>query len=450
MLRQGALRSFGFILLVGILIAGIVHLMSLRMEHGDVYPPYSSFRSDPLGSKVLYEALREVPALETERNFRDIARLRPTEPITFFLAGVSTAAIWEPGELGEFSSLIRSGSRAVITFIPSKSHFEKESTPKPELKKDGPKQTSSEKRYEEAKARAKKEAAESEKKEGGESPEGGGTDGKGPESPSKDEAKSKDEGYEFFSQVASKWGFSFEHLAIGKNGDDKAEVSESAGELKGAAPVSWLSPLYFGTLSPAWRVIYTFRGKPVIIERQMGKGSVVLASDSYFISNEAMLKDRRPRLLSWLIGPSRVVFDEAHLGVHEETGMMQLAKKHGLRGFMAVLALVALLFAWKSVSAFIPPYETSTQKEEVILGRGSEEGLISLLRRAVPPGKLFEKCVAEWRINFERTPKLAARMDETLPLVKGKAPAAAYRQIASALQNPAQPLKAEGGISKNI
>jgi len=56
------------------------------------------------------------------------------------------------------------------------------------------------------------------------------------------------------------------------------------------------------------------RTNAVVIERDFGKGSVVIATDSYFVSNESMEQDRHADLLAWLIGANKnVVFDEAHL-----------------------------------------------------------------------------------------------------------------------------------------
>ena len=43
-----------------IFVYGIVHLFILRFERGNMYPPYSSYRTDPLGSKIYYEALHNL------------------------------------------------------------------------------------------------------------------------------------------------------------------------------------------------------------------------------------------------------------------------------------------------------------------------------------------------------------------------------------------------------
>ena len=38
-------------------VLGVIYLFLLRFEAGDVYPPYSSLRADPLGTMAWYESL---------------------------------------------------------------------------------------------------------------------------------------------------------------------------------------------------------------------------------------------------------------------------------------------------------------------------------------------------------------------------------------------------------
>ena len=56
---------------------GLYEMLAARMDEGDAFPPYSSFRADPLGSKALYTALRQLPGepIAVERHFRVLDRL---------------------------------------------------------------------------------------------------------------------------------------------------------------------------------------------------------------------------------------------------------------------------------------------------------------------------------------------------------------------------------------
>ena len=50
-------------------------MFDLRFSTGEVYPYYSTLRSDPLGTKALYYSLQELPGLRVERNVRPLRYL---------------------------------------------------------------------------------------------------------------------------------------------------------------------------------------------------------------------------------------------------------------------------------------------------------------------------------------------------------------------------------------
>src|SRR5436309_2954544 len=82
--------------------------------------------------------------------------------------------------------------------------------------------------------------------------------------------------------------------------------------------IPWHSALHFKDSNATWKTVYEAAGFPVVIERTMGEGTIVLAADSYLLSNEAMRRDRHPEFLAWLVGANRrIVFDETHFGVKE-------------------------------------------------------------------------------------------------------------------------------------
>src|SRR4051794_19240725 len=105
-----ALLAIGLVVL---LAAGITQLFSLRQQTGDVYPPYSTLRADPMGAKAFSEALAEMPGLHIERSFREPPRGQDA-PATIFVAGVTKRHLSD--ERGTFLPRIAHGSRAVFTF----------------------------------------------------------------------------------------------------------------------------------------------------------------------------------------------------------------------------------------------------------------------------------------------------------------------------------------------
>ena len=100
--------------------AGVAHLFILRFETGDVYPAYSSLRSDPLGTRALYESLENIDRVAVRRNF-DLLKSLTYEPrTTFFYIGTSVGDFDSvPNEMLEvFDRLTQSGGRLVLSFLP--------------------------------------------------------------------------------------------------------------------------------------------------------------------------------------------------------------------------------------------------------------------------------------------------------------------------------------------
>src|SRR5438105_3779371 len=48
---------------------GLLQLFKLRFDTGEVYPEYSSLRSDPLGTMAFCESLERMPGISVRRDF---------------------------------------------------------------------------------------------------------------------------------------------------------------------------------------------------------------------------------------------------------------------------------------------------------------------------------------------------------------------------------------------
>jgi hypothetical protein len=143
-------------------------------------------------------------------------------------------------------------------------------------------------------------------------------------------------------------------------------------------------------------VIYRVREQPVLIERDWEGGTVVLATDTWFASNEGVREARPSALLSWLVGSrEQVVFDEAHLNVERRPGVAQLIREYRLHGVVIGLVVLALLFIWRNSQSLLPPRESATKQADD--GRDSTTGLINLLKRSISKKELLAHCYAEWQ-----------------------------------------------------
>jgi hypothetical protein len=169
----------------------------------------------------------------------------------------------------------------------------------------------------------------------------------------------------------------------------------------------------------------------------------VIATDSYFVSNEAMLFDRHADLLAFFIGPNRnIIFDEAHLGVTESPGIATLLRRYRLHWVIASLVLVAILFIWK-MSIPLMPARVAEQDRNYIAGKDTGSGIVNLLRRGIPAGNLLETCFNEWKKSAAQTGGYspariaqaeAAFRSQTSGAAKDADVVDAYRTISRALQ----------------
>ncbi len=366
-------KYFPLILLLGCAAAltfGLVRLFQLRFEVGDVYPEYSTLRSDPLGAMALYESLGQVSGLSTRRDFTTQNRL-PEESYTVYLQLAASEYDWDwvPADLShELEAFLARGNRLVITFFP---------------------QTSAYRPYEtdEAETNSMKSARST------------ATDEKPtPDKPAKKRKIRKMRDEDRGVDLAERWGFGMNFIKLTQTNNVYEPVRvENKTELPLPLIMEWHSGTVFTNLDNDWRVIYARGARAVLIERHFGKGSVVMATDSYFVSNEAMEKDRHADLLAWLVGANKnVVFDEAHFGVVETSGVVMLMRKYRLHGLAAGLLLLAGLFIWKNASSLVPPL-AEPEQQGCIAGKDSAAGFVNLLRRNIAPRDLMPVCFAEWK-----------------------------------------------------
>jgi hypothetical protein len=198
------------------------------------------------------------------------------------------------------------------------------------------------------------------------------------------------------------------------------------------ARLSWHTIMAFAKLAPEWRILYTHQDKPVLIERQFGKGTIVLATDSYFVTNEAMLKERHTTLLTWLTGGAHsVIFDERHLGVGEQPGLASLLRRYRLQGLFAGLLLVAALYVWRQCLAPFPPppeEDADLRFPQAAAGRGTASALVNLLRRSVAVADLPATCFAEWRSSRKAKHKRSQNKELEMKAVLADYAAAPPRQ----------------------
>lgn len=343
MLSGRRFSQLAAVLLLAGFCFGLVRLLQLRFSVGDVFPPYSSLRADPLGAKVFYESLGALPAFTTVRNERKLDHLGRGEGTVLFLLG-SKGVDFSKKEWDRLDHFLQTGGRLVLTFFPS---------------------------YE-APPRQKAAAATP-------TPSPSAT----PE-PTPKRVSLKD--------VLLQW-----EVETGTDRNDEDILATSQSSLPLEKELSWHSGIFFRPKSDAWRAIYQCERGPVVLERALGAGSIVLASDSYFVSNEALLVERAPALLAWLVGSARhIIFDESHLNIRERPGVATLLRRHGLGGFAAGFLILVVLWLWRNTTFTLAPRTSARRADEIVSGRDSFSGFVHLLRRGPAPKELLRVCLDEW------------------------------------------------------
>jgi len=397
---KGKLLVIAFIAVVLFSAFGLLHLFTLRFEKGDVFPPYSSLRSDPLGCKALFMALERSAGLDARRNFRDLDSLKGLQGGTIYYlgAGEELLDVSSDKRARKLEALAGEGNRLVIAFGMENG--------RPSAAMAGEDKTDN------GAARDKR------------------TNGA-------DAAQS-------CASRTGLWGVeigTFNPLFGPVKSRPRAELSAPAAELPPTIPLHSLH--YFKGDGKGWRPVYNYGKQAIILERTVGKGNIVLLAESSLLSNEALRNDRCPGLLAWLQGAGRsALFDESHLGVYEDPGVMALIKKHRLVPFLLALMALAALYVWKSAVPFVA--KAAPEKEQSEVGvRDNFSGLVNLLRRNITPGELLNACFREWSRSFSRefkdNPALGDQVraivsDEAARPVGKRDPLARYREIGRILE----------------
>jgi len=418
-------------LILALFLFGLTRLFMLRFEAGDVYPAYSSLRADPLGAKALYESLINVKPLSVGRNYHPLTRLDPAQETTLFYLGaqVTDGAFYSWEALKAFDRFALRGGRVIISFFPVKGHGSK--------KKPGEYSGISPGKREERDEKGKGPKGSTEDNQKGADPKNstpGRLKGKSPKfcKPAKRRVS-----------IEEHWGLRFGYEGKAHSANLHPQCGLTGEGLPHA--LSWHTALYFRELKKNWQVIYARNGHPVIMERQLGRGTIVLCADSYLFSNEALSKERHPHLLAWIMGKnSRALFDESHFGIQESPGVAGLARRYGLHWLFFGILLLAGLFVWKNSVYFTPPpaHDPSLPEKGLISTRDYTEGLTSLLRRSISSRSILSVCFEEWKKTADfKKQGMDDRLEQVKEVVnsetsrpaKGGDPVGKYRAICEIL-----------------
>ncbi len=420
-------RTLAWLVLAGTIILATAALMSVlnaRFDTGDSYPAYSSLRTDPLGTRALFESLGSLPDVKSVRQFERLEKLQGAPRQTLLLCGVDPRSLAAASDSLDARALTRfaaAGGRLVIALNPSTDisrigRAYKEAKDENEKEDDGKEASPDKKDLPEDKAGQKKKKSEP-------SPQPHkDTDKTSLASLIKISAKSREFYYQgkegsplklapnaplradvtppWFSNVfldddpAQDWQAGWEVL-IGTAEKSKTKDHKAEKPAENKQPVQPVEP------SP-WHVIATKGDRNMIMERSLGSGSVVVCTDRYFLSNEALWKGPSTQFLSWLLGnPSVVIFEETHLGpsIGDADGIMTLARRYRMHGLFLGGILLFALYIWRNAASLVPANpddDLGYWRDDAVAGQSTASALEGLLRRGIRPANLLTKSLDVW------------------------------------------------------
>jgi len=352
MKRTGTLA--GIILLATAFFWALGWIYHLRFEQGDMYPAYSSFRSDPMGLKGLYEALAELPTIQVRRNLHPWDRMDIPAPATYIVAGLSPDAYRSHTSSAHEALLqrVKRGSRLVLAFHPLSLTVNRPSSPdRADLDPNDPNDTIT---------------------------------------------------------LAGRLGYTLR----GQDRDPNMVTAIKQPDADPSLPVHvpWWGPSFLDLQDPAWKTVYTCDRQPVIAVRTWGAGSIVIMAHPYLLANEALMRHRQTALLTWLLGSHQhIIIDETHLGMEETGSIAALARTYRLHGLAVGLALLAILYVWsRSVPVELEAADID-EAHRIVPGQAAASGLTSLLQRNIAARDLLTICYQEWSKSMLSTARLRGR-----------------------------------------
>ena len=351
-MRNDRLVAFFLIgLMAAIFVVVGVQMFNVRAEVNGVYPEYSSFRADPKGYRILFETLSRLESLHVERSVRPLGKLPSGNGKILVVAGLLPTG-WPADQTKLLDDWMTKGGTVLIALSSRQAEANEEKTP-----------------------------AE----------------------PIEPENKSLRDELDKLESWGIKIFWSKQSLVTQLQSNLFADQS------------SWAGHLYIQPTKSDWEVLAKARDLPVVLQRKVGAGKLVLLADSYPLSNIALAAHRNAALVSWLFPQhSTVIFDETHFGIVEHPGVIGLARQYGLDGaFVAILGL-AVLYLWASRYSLRPVRRVRPDSEPAVRGIGGNEVFTNLLRRTLPSKDLCATCLQIWKQKGPTNPIKQVRLENLL------------------------------------
>lgn len=367
-------------------IYGAWDMLRLRADFGDAYAPYSSYRPDTFGTLAVFEALQSLPEYSVRRNELPFVNFQGDASTALLIVGV-TESPDSPRDIRAIERFMTEGGRVVVLYGLN-GRYNADVLSPAEAEAIGPETSPS------AEERIRRYINSD-------------------EVPAVTPPTITDWG-DGYVMASERWGFRVVNprdweavkkpVFSEKVADHTVNVVNLA-DKPGA--LRWKTAEYLIPLVSEWSPLYTFpKGEVAMMERNFGRGSLIVGTSTYLLSNEAQRVAPQGQFLARLLaGKTDIVFDEYSKGIDRTPGVVGLMKKMRLHLLMATAVILALLYVWRATVSLVPRRTEEQERERalVLAGRDGHDGLASLLRSAIPTHAVLTHCVNEWEHIHART-----------------------------------------------
>ncbi|MBN1983774.1 MAG: hypothetical protein JW795_19725 [Chitinivibrionales bacterium] len=379
-----------------VFVSAFIILFVTLYGRGLLYPAYSSLSNEPRGTAALYESFEQMPGVTVQRAYEPFERLQHADHYTHIAAGLPASLVWRfpKKTFDAIDSALVAGARIVMCINPARTFLSTSS-----FFSDSVADSSTVKQRPDSIFAAKKDSLL--------------------------------QRYEYENALVSlgkQWHFNVndDGFPPDTNGKPAVSIMVHADQPGIEDSIVWLSESFFEGLDSLWRVLYLRDTLPVMIERTIGRGTLVLSCDGYFLTNEALAFCRAPKLLASLAGRhTQLLFHEAHLGIVKQTGLLALLNRYHCMGFFCGVILLMALYIYKNANPLIRVTDASEMQQSNISCIQEHEGLRLMLGKSIDAHTILSASIAEWRKSSpytrKQTEELYGKIEATISTVDSKA-----------------------------
>ena len=97
--------------------AGVLYLFGVEFAAGDIYPEYSSLRTDQQGTRLLYDSLARLPGIAVARNYLPLSSMVENGATVLLFGSTPQSVAENPIEIQNLERIAKRGNRVVIALV---------------------------------------------------------------------------------------------------------------------------------------------------------------------------------------------------------------------------------------------------------------------------------------------------------------------------------------------